>query len=619
MAMLMSLALSQRALGYVDLAPTLAKIITDSKTISVVEVAEFNRQAHTVVLKKIRDLKGELPADLIRQDVAPDEGAVVPRQIMQWAEPGARGVIFSSRNSSLVCVGQGWYQVRAGAEGQWKLGADRPDLPLAYYGAVTRLADSVEQILAGKETVLTVVAHGGSENEAASFDLALNRQSLPGLARVERIRANAKMPAMVMAASANPAYLMGPGPVDIDELPVLIEKLKSADAIVRAEAADDLRWLGKGAQSATEPLTRLLDDASPQVRLSAAAALLRINPNQTRPTSVLEKGMESSDAGLRRDAARLSGYGGTAAKPLVGKLAQLLSDESEATRVAVVQSIALLGPVAAAASDSVKKLLDEPALQIDAADALGRIGIAARPVTKSLVTMLESDEPTIHWAAVRAMSQMGGPEAHPAVDFIIKNLPNSTEIDGYNMMIYLSLLGPVAKDAIPTVQNARIKNPVLPSSTLWAIQADTYFPWQSGGGFGGWGGGRGFGGPGGGPGGGGADISTLIYESYIHELGERLHPAAVILAKKIMDGSAGDVPDWGYKMLACGSDETASLLAHSLADRNIVTRERAAVAIGYMGSAAESVKPQLQDALGKAPTERERKLLQWSLGEIERN
>ena len=43
----------------------------------------------------------------------------------------------------------------------------------------------------------------------------------------------------------------------------------------------------------------------------------------------------------------------------------------------------------------------------------------------------------------------------------------------------------------------------------------------------------------------------LIYESYVHELGARLRPAARLLARKIMDGTAGDVPDWGYKILTC--------------------------------------------------------------------
>ena len=37
--------------------------------------------------------------------------------------------------------------------------------------------------------------------------------------------------------------------------------------------------------------------------------------------------------------------------------------------------------------------------------------------------------------------------------------------------------------------------------------------------------------------GGMADIGTLIYQAYVRELGDRLKPAALTLAKKIMDNT----------------------------------------------------------------------------------
>ncbi len=199
--------------AYIDLAPTLAKIISDSQRISVAEVVRFTRESRVVVLKEIRSLKGEMSSDLVQHMVAAAPGAAVARPILQWATPGARAVLFVSRNAALVCVGEGWYQVRAAGSGPWKLAKDRPDLPLAYFGPVSRLAQSVGLMVAGKDAVLTVVAHGESD-EAASFDLALNRFSTPGLVRIQRIRANLQMPPMVMAVSRNPAYAIGPGPVD---------------------------------------------------------------------------------------------------------------------------------------------------------------------------------------------------------------------------------------------------------------------------------------------------------------------------------------------------------------------------------------------------------------------
>jgi len=207
---LVCLGLATRSHAYIDLAPTLSKVIADSKKISLVEVVEFNREKRAVALKEIRTLKGELSPEPIWHVLASADGAAIPRHILQWASPGARAVLFSSRNIALVCVGPGWYQAHAPGAGPWRLGKDRPDLPLAYYGSVSRLAQSVELMIAGKEAVVTVVAYG-ADDEGASFDLALNRANLPGLVRLQRIRANMKMPPLVMAASANPAYFIGQG------------------------------------------------------------------------------------------------------------------------------------------------------------------------------------------------------------------------------------------------------------------------------------------------------------------------------------------------------------------------------------------------------------------------
>jgi hypothetical protein len=204
---------------------------------------------------------------------------------------------------------------------------------------------------------------------------------------------------------------------------------------------------------------------------------------------------------------------------------------------------------------------------------------------------------------------------------MIRALPTAAEVDGYNMMIYLALLGPVARDAADVIQTARIKHPVLPSVTRWAITGGTSLPWL--GGPDGRGGGRGPGGPGfgGGPGGfggGGGDIGSIIYQALVRELGERLRPTARVLVQKIMDGTAGNVPTWGYEILACAPDEAINSLVPHLADDKIVMRERATVALGYLGPAAAGARERVAAALSKASSEREKRLLEWCLREIDR-
>jgi hypothetical protein len=224
------------------------------------------------------------------------------------------------------------------------------------------------------------------------------------------------------------------------------------------------------------------------------------------------------------------------------------------------------------------------------------------------------------------MAQIGGKESHPAVNYIKQRISNATEINAYNMLIYLSLIGPDAADAMSALQNVRsVRHPVLPSATAWAIRANS-FPWEAGGGGmrggGGRGGPGGFGGGGpggpggGGPGGAGLDLYSTMYEAYIRELGERLRPLALTLAQRIVEGNDSNVPTWGYQLLACAPDETVGTLSACLSDSKLLVRERATVALGYMGPAALSAKEQIARALDKPETEQEQRLLEWSLREV---
>jgi len=584
------------ASAYVDLAPTLARIIRESQTITLAEVDRFSAEKGVVLLKKVNDLKGMSSDDAIKHQVLRANESSVDRAILEWAEPGRRCVLFITGKTGVVCVGEGWYQVSSSGDGVWRIGPYRPDLPLAYYGTLTRLAEAVPLIVAGKSAVITTLPHG-MDQEGASFDLALNRSNLPGFVKLQRLRASLRMPDMALGVGANPAYVLGQGRASPDDVPALRKNLSAADITVRAESAEDLGSLGKDAAAAAGDLAKLLDDEAPRVRLAAASALLQIEPTEKRAVDVLANGLVSKDAATRRHAARAVGLAGPAATPLAGKLGALLDDSDMLVRRTALQAIATLGPAAAKTLDAVTPLLDKHETAIDAADALGRMGPAARPALKPLAKMLTADATAERWAAVRAMSQNGGEDAAPAVAFMIRELPKASEIDGYNMLIYLSLLGPVAKDAIPAVRGSRVRNPVLRQTTTWAIDPGSDLPWLGGMG--------------------NSDVARFILEAYVHETGANLKPVATSLVKKIMAGTAGDVPGWGYKLLARFPQESLAVLTPALADKELVVRERAAVALGYMGHSASSAKPQVAQALKTAEDEREQRLLKWCLRELE--
>ena len=63
--------------------------------------------------------------------------------------------------------------------------------------------------------------------------------------------------------------------------------------------------------------------------------------------------------------------------------------------------------------------------------------------------------------------------------------------------------------------------------------------------------------------------------------------------------------------------ETLGILTPGLEDKTLVMRERAAVALGYMGRAAAPAKAQVTKALREASDEREQRLLKWCLREMD--
>jgi hypothetical protein len=395
------------ARGYVDMAPTLAKITNDTPTIAVVEVAGYDRGAHGVTFKPVETLKGTLGSETFTHQVSP-AGSSVPRQIVQWAVPGSQAVLFQSpRGTALLCFGTGWYQVNRGSAGVWKLGADRPDLPLAYYGSVGRLKTAVTALLKGQAAVITVVAYGNND-AAASFDLALNRQSLPGIVKLQRMRVTPNMAGSQFGGPGASSGFIGTGVVDERDIPTLLEQLKSKDAGERAQAAEDLRTLGRQAKPAAELLMGLLKDTTPRVRFAAASALLQARPSNKDGVAVLAAGLSDTSATVRHYAANAAGYTGKAGAPFAEALAKLLADPDEGVRLTALESISKLGPAAAKAAPALIPLLDNKELVCDVADALGRIGPAATAALPKLTELLNSDQKPVQWAAVRGMSQIGG-------------------------------------------------------------------------------------------------------------------------------------------------------------------------------------------------------------------
>jgi hypothetical protein len=117
----------------------------------------------------------------------------------------------------------------------------------------------------------------------------------------------------------------------------------------------------------------------------------------------------------------------------------------------------------------------------------------------------------------------------------------------------------------------------------------------------------------GGPGG----LGEIMYAAYVHELGPRLRSLAPVLANGIMTDTAGTVPEWGYRILAAGPELSLNILMPFLSNDDLILRERATVALGYMGEPAAPARGKLEAAMAKTANAREKLLLAWAIRQID--
>src|SRR5262249_19276456 len=93
-ALLLVLGMTVQASAYIAAMPTLAKIITDSSHIVVLQVDKVNREEQVIVFKKAADLKGKGLSDVVKHKLT---DGLHPRQshtTLDWAEPGSIAVSF---------------------------------------------------------------------------------------------------------------------------------------------------------------------------------------------------------------------------------------------------------------------------------------------------------------------------------------------------------------------------------------------------------------------------------------------------------------------------------------------------------------------------------------------
>ncbi len=168
--------------AYVEAPHSLGTVVQLSTNIMVLRVEAVDKQKNVIIYRKVRDLKGKHPTDVIKHNIG--RGGFNPREWqypMEWAEVGKTAIFFHNGGASETCIGTYWYQAYAGGE-WWNLSHGEPFLLRSFAGKVDKLAAAVTDIVAGKEVVVPCMVDGNKD------DLHLRR------AKIQRLKASLKLP-----------------------------------------------------------------------------------------------------------------------------------------------------------------------------------------------------------------------------------------------------------------------------------------------------------------------------------------------------------------------------------------------------------------------------------------
>jgi hypothetical protein len=141
--------------GYVGGPPTsLGLMCSWSTHVTVVRVEKVDTAKNVIIYRKVEDLKGKWPADVIRHSLA--LGAPERQFILDWAEPGKTTVLFAleSYKWGHTYIDNCWYANNTGDWQWWNASHPEPLLLRMYSGKSDRLVSAAKAILAGKEVIV---------------------------------------------------------------------------------------------------------------------------------------------------------------------------------------------------------------------------------------------------------------------------------------------------------------------------------------------------------------------------------------------------------------------------------------------------------------------------------
>jgi hypothetical protein len=167
--------------AYVEAPMSLGSVIQQSSNVLVMTVTAVDKEKNLIIFKKVKDLKGNHPQEIIKHNIG--RGGLRPgewKDMMDWAEVGKTAIFFHNGSASETFIGSTWYQAYPRGD-WWDMSHAEPFLLRSYAGKIDKLPQAVLDLLAGKEIIIPCMLDGNKEE--------LHQKK----AKVQRLKASIKL------------------------------------------------------------------------------------------------------------------------------------------------------------------------------------------------------------------------------------------------------------------------------------------------------------------------------------------------------------------------------------------------------------------------------------------
>ena len=150
--------------GFIDTfrPETLGAVCSRAQSITVMRVDKFSKEKGVLVLKRVKDLKGALPRDEVRDLLGTAHEAHEKKHCLESVEEGQTAILFRYENRLAICLGDCWHVIDVALpkdkDEPWGGGTrTEPWFLQTCCGPANELPKVVEAILDGKEVVVPIM------------------------------------------------------------------------------------------------------------------------------------------------------------------------------------------------------------------------------------------------------------------------------------------------------------------------------------------------------------------------------------------------------------------------------------------------------------------------------